>query len=63
MCQYCHTLYDRGLIGVNNSVLEKSDKLNLTNYDLVIEEKKIIKAFNDINFEFFDYHYSKIYNK
>jgi hypothetical protein len=63
MCRYCHTLYDRGLIGVNNSVLEKSDKLNLTNYDLVIEEKKIIKAFNDINFEFFDYHYSKIYNK
>ncbi len=63
MCRYCHILYDRGLIGVNNSVLEKSNKLCLNNYDLIIEEKKIIKAYNNINYVFFDYHYSKIYNK
>ena len=63
MCRYCHTLYDHGLIGVNNSILEKSKLLCLDNHDLIIDEKKTIKAYNNINQIFFDYHYSKIFDK
>ncbi len=65
MCRYCHSLYDNGLIGVNNGFLEISPSLEIDKYDLTqIENKnnKVIYAYNKINYIFFDYHYLHIYS-
>jgi hypothetical protein len=63
MCRYCHTLYDRGLIGVNESVLVQSSQLDISKYDLSFPDYKVIKAYNKMNEQFFSYHYENIYHQ
>jgi hypothetical protein len=59
MCRYCHKLYDEGLLTVNQGKLQLSSiiqvyNLNFTNYNLD-------GLYNLNNKNYFDYHFSKIF--
>ena len=60
MCRYCHTLYDNGLLTVNDGILHVSTCLS--NYDLCYENKKII-SYNLHNEPYFRFHYKYIYKE
>ncbi len=60
MCLYCHTLYDRGLIGIKNGILIKSDQLE---YNLDYKFMKPRNVYNIQNSKYFDYHYYHIFKK
>jgi hypothetical protein len=55
MCRYCHCLYDKGLLGINNGILHVSLYLNI--YDLKFINNKIIKSYNSQNNIYFTFHY------
>jgi hypothetical protein len=61
MCLYCHNLYDRGFLGVNKGILEQSNFLDLSKFDIKYEKNKVVESYNSINHVFFDYHYEFIY--
>ncbi len=60
MCLYCHTLYDRGLIGIKKGILIKSDQLE---YNLDYKFMKSRYIYNIQNSKYFDYHYDHIFKK
>lgn len=68
MCRYCHTLYDNGLLSVNNnllcisSFLTNNNNNNNNNYDLdlIYYENKEINC-NLKNLKYFNYHYKTIF--
>jgi hypothetical protein len=60
MCRYCHKLYDSGFIGIKNSELKVSKLLIKKNYDLTYNTH-IIKQFNNLNNNYFEFHYTYIF--
>lgn len=60
MCLYCHTLYDRGFIGIKKGILVKSDLLE---YNLDYQFMKPRYVYNKNNSKYFDYHYDNIFKK
>ena len=56
-CRYCHTLYDEGLISINENILMISEKLN--NYDL--EFINLNFQLNKYNKKYFNYHINNIF--
>ena len=58
MCNYCHHLYDNALLGVKESNLMISNIVK--SYDLCYE-RKYIKAYNELNKRYFDYHFENIF--
>jgi hypothetical protein len=62
MCRYCHTLYDKGYIGVDNNILYISSLLG-NNYDIDYNNIKGIINYNDNNKIYFNFHYKYIFCK
>ncbi len=60
MCLYCHTLYDRGFIGIKKGILVKSELLE---YNLDYKFMKPRYIYNNQNSKYFDYHYNNIFKK
>jgi hypothetical protein len=61
MCRYCHSLYDRGYIGIHNGILLISNCLK--QYDLSLKDNMIMVNYTDLNKKYFNYHYRYIFRK
>ena len=62
MCRYCHKLYDKGFISIDDGMLIISPLLNIEDTDLIFNNY-IINSFNGSNKIYFDFHYKYIFLK
>ena len=63
MCRYCHTLYDSGLLGVNeNGQLVVSNKLLIGGYDINYQSGSLIHSYTSNNSEYFTKHMRTIFD-
>lgn len=60
MCLYCHKLYDNGIIGVTNGILQISSEL-FADFDLSYPNNKNISTYNSQNAAFFEFHFKTIF--
>ena len=59
MCMDCHTLYDDGIIWINNGKIQISNIKEYPEYKKL--NGKTIASYNELNKKYFDYHYKNIY--
>lgn len=61
MCKCCHSLFDKGLVGIYNGKIHISNEI--INFNLIQNKNLCRKVYNNQNSKYFDFHYHKIYKK
>jgi hypothetical protein len=58
MCKYCHVLYDKGFIGINKGNINISlDSIT----DIISTIPDTLSIYNNMNSQYFNYHYKFLY--
>jgi predicted restriction endonuclease len=61
MCKCCHSLFDKGLIGIYHGKIYIANEI--INFNLVENENLLRKVYNNQNSKYFDFHYHNIFKK
>jgi predicted restriction endonuclease len=63
-CKMCHSIYDRGYIGVNKSgIIESNNKIDQFNLSIIKEIGNIYSKYSNNNSYFLEWHYLNIFKK
>ena len=65
MCKMCHSIYDRGFIGVNsNGIIESKHASSfLSTLNVFNQIGRVYSKYSDHNAPFLNWHYDHIFNK